>query len=98
MWELSRTERKGYRGGPGSDGTGEARPAGHCHGRAFHRDAVRTGDQAEVGGRRFPGDDWEEGRQERGALRSFKESPGEEGSSAGGYRLVEQKRYVEEPA
>src|ERR1035441_9581748 len=48
MWELSRAERKGHRGGPGSDWIGEARPAGDCHGRAFHRHAGRTGDQ-EIG-------------------------------------------------
>jgi hypothetical protein len=57
MWDLSRAEREGHRGGPGSDWNGAAGPAGDCHGDAFDHHAVRAGGKAEVGGRKLPGDD-----------------------------------------
>src|ERR1035437_6546257 len=98
MWDLSRAEREGHRGGPGSDWNGAAGPAGDCHGDAFDHHAVRAGGKAEVGGRKLPGDDGEERREERGAVRSFEESAGEEGSGAVGYRIDGQQRCVEAPA
>src|ERR1035437_8178881 len=97
MCELSRTEREGLRGGSGSDWSGTAGAGGDCHGHAFHRDAVCTGGEAEVE-RELPGDGGEERRQDRSAVRSFEESPGEEGSGAGGYRIDRRQRCVEVPA
>src|ERR1035438_2061514 len=97
MWELSRAEREGHRGGPGPDWSGAAGSPGDCHGGAFHGDAVRAGGETK-GGRELPGDAREERRQDRGAVRSFQESPGEEGIGAGGYRIDEQQRCLEAPA